>query len=147
MLLLANCILLTPCMAQTNPNDLDNRLIDKKADYVALNFMNALIALNYRDAELYLSTKLANDSGWNEVVKYCQTGEGRDCDIKKLRKYRFIDNLKLEIFYKELYQDSNGETILLIWMNNYDSQWIGHDSGRVYLIEEDGQWKVAGYNF
>ena len=146
IVLIANCVFISPCMSQTNINDVDKRLLDKKAEYVALNFMNALINLNYRDAELYKSANF-DERFWNEIVKYCQTVEGRGADLKKLREYRFLNNLKIEIFYKELCKDENNVEYLLIWMNNYDSQGNGHDSGRVGVIEEDGQWKVIGYNF
>ncbi|MBQ4432898.1 MAG: hypothetical protein II894_01935 [Bacteroidales bacterium] len=159
------CFSLNGVMAQNDSAKVDYRLFDKTADYVAMNFMNALIELNYRDAELYAHYSLLENTDWNRLVKWCKMDsqsdtDGSDFDLKKLREYRYINGWKLEIVYKEFTGEKvetnvivnsrpsldESET-LLIWMNNCDSEGNGHDSGRVYLVKDMDKWKVVGYNF
>jgi hypothetical protein len=118
-------------------------------EQTALNFMNALIALDYKTAGELKSPEM--DEYWQGIVEYCKAVEnGKDYessyDLDKLRRYKYEEGCKLVVFKVETF-DSEDKTEKTVWVYNRDASGEDHDSGRVFLIQDGSSWKVTGYKF
>jgi hypothetical protein len=86
------------CKAQPNDN----------SKQVALNFMNALIELDYEKASVFKSKKM-DTTYWQGIVAYCKAVKNGQSykssyDLDKLRHYKYVEDWKLTVFKVENFE-------------------------------------------